>query len=426
MEWWGWLIVAIVVIALVVFLVGRSRRSSSAPAAPERAATEGSAIPDGPAPGTVIDAPDDGGTTVVPDEPEARRAVSEEARVSEGDAAPRRAREDVAAEDVAADAGASGAEDEEPRPEASGSFGAAAEEPAFEGEEEPLGAPVEQRDVDSAGAEHETAEASDGQAVAAEEPVQASPASIADELRRTVPSAPETEEYAVAEEEVAEPATQPEEESREPSAGLRDHAPVAPEVVAFQESEAAAEEAPEAPVAEGLHDEEPGIDEQAEADERDEAVIDGEAANLEVAPTAEYETAEEIAAGGAQPEDAGEPAPEESVEVPEAVEPASAEPEPAPAEPEPEPEPAPAEPEPEPEPTGPVATVWDGPFGPGSADANPDGSGPEGWTVKGAKQTKVYLTPDIPVFEQAHANVWFIDEERAQDAGFRRWDVPKK
>ena len=48
MEWWGWLIVAIVVIALVVFLVGRSRRSSSAPAAPERAATEGSAIPDGP------------------------------------------------------------------------------------------------------------------------------------------------------------------------------------------------------------------------------------------------------------------------------------------------------------------------------------------------------------------------------------------
>lgn len=71
------------------------------------------------------------------------------------------------------------------------------------------------------------------------------------------------------------------------------------------------------------------------------------------------------------------------------------------------------------------AAMWDGPLGPGSAEADEDGSGPAGWTVKAARQTMVYLTPDIPVYEQAKANVWFIDEDRAQSAGFRRWDRPK-
>jgi len=73
-----------------------------------------------------------------------------------------------------------------------------------------------------------------------------------------------------------------------------------------------------------------------------------------------------------------------------------------------------------------VEQVWDGPFGPGSAEANADGSGPRGWTVKAAQQTKVYLTPDIPVYSAAKANVWFVDEQRAIDAGFRRWDMPHK
>ena len=85
-------------------------------------------------------------------------------------------------------------------------------------------------------------------------------------------------------------------------------------------------------------------------------------------------------------------------------------------------EPAPTEEAPAEEP---VAVGWDGPFGAGSADANEDGSGPEGWTVKAAKSTKVYLTPEIGVYDQAKANVWFIDEQRAQDAGFRRWDQAK-
>ena len=96
------------------------------------------------------------------------------------------------------------------------------------------------------------------------------------------------------------------------------------------------------------------------------------------------------------------------------------------------------EPEPEPEMVaegGPVAPpvvdepeveqVWDGPFGPGSAEAGPNGEGPRGWTVKAARQTKVYLTEDIPVYAAAKANVWFVDEQRAIDAGFRRWDMPK-
>ena len=73
-----------------------------------------------------------------------------------------------------------------------------------------------------------------------------------------------------------------------------------------------------------------------------------------------------------------------------------------------------------------VEQIWDGPFGPGSAEAGEDGEGPLGWTVKAARQTKVYLTPEDPVYTQARANVWFVDEQRAIDAGFRRWDVPNK
>lgn len=72
-----------------------------------------------------------------------------------------------------------------------------------------------------------------------------------------------------------------------------------------------------------------------------------------------------------------------------------------------------------------IEQVWDGPFGPGSAEAGPNGEGPRGWTIKGARQTKVYLTPDIPVFNSAKANVWFVDEQRAIDAGFHRWDAPQ-
>lgn len=71
-----------------------------------------------------------------------------------------------------------------------------------------------------------------------------------------------------------------------------------------------------------------------------------------------------------------------------------------------------------------VEQIWDGPFGPGSADANEDGSGPRGWEVKAAKQAKVYLTPDLPVYDQAKANLWFVDEQRAIDAGFVRWAPP--
>ncbi|WP_147675045.1 sunset domain-containing protein [Nigerium massiliense] len=109
-----------------------------------------------------------------------------------------------------------------------------------------------------------------------------------------------------------------------------------------------------------------------------EATAEGETANLEAAPTSDFDAAVPSSGPSVEPQD------EE-----------------------------------------PLAAGWDGPFGPGSADAGPDGSGPEGWTVKGAKTTKVYLTPDIPVYDQAKANVWFIDEARAQDAGFRRWDLPK-
>ena len=71
-----------------------------------------------------------------------------------------------------------------------------------------------------------------------------------------------------------------------------------------------------------------------------------------------------------------------------------------------------------------VEQIWDGPFGPGSAEAAEDGSGPRGWTIKAARQSQVYLTPEDAVYAVATANLWFVNEQRALDAGFKRWQPP--
>lgn len=61
------------------------------------------------------------------------------------------------------------------------------------------------------------------------------------------------------------------------------------------------------------------------------------------------------------------------------------------------------------------------PYGPGSANPGPDGSGPPGWLVKGRMDTKLYYTPDDPIYDATAAQVWFIDEASAAAARFVPW-----
>jgi hypothetical protein len=59
------------------------------------------------------------------------------------------------------------------------------------------------------------------------------------------------------------------------------------------------------------------------------------------------------------------------------------------------------------------------PYGEGSAAAGPDGSGPEGYTVKGNADTMTYHDEDSPSYDEAKAEVWFISSAHAEAAGFR-------
>ena len=70
----------------------------------------------------------------------------------------------------------------------------------------------------------------------------------------------------------------------------------------------------------------------------------------------------------------------------------------------------------------PEAAVEEGPYGAGSAAPAEDGSGPEGWTVKGNAKSMLYHTEDSPYYGRTNADVWFRDDESAEAAGFRRWD----
>ncbi|MEB4208001.1 hypothetical protein [Mycobacterium sp. 94-17] len=62
-----------------------------------------------------------------------------------------------------------------------------------------------------------------------------------------------------------------------------------------------------------------------------------------------------------------------------------------------------------------------GPYGPGSADAAPDGGGPAGYLVKALADGRVYVTPDDPIYDSTAAQVWFTDEKSAEQAGFTPW-----
>ncbi|MFV0495803.1 hypothetical protein [Mycobacterium sp.] len=58
------------------------------------------------------------------------------------------------------------------------------------------------------------------------------------------------------------------------------------------------------------------------------------------------------------------------------------------------------------------------PYGPGSMRAEPDGSGPEGWPVKGRTDSRLYYAPGDTDYDATEAQVWFENEELAIKAFF--------
>ncbi|WP_254678597.1 hypothetical protein [Arthrobacter sp. 24S4-2] len=69
------------------------------------------------------------------------------------------------------------------------------------------------------------------------------------------------------------------------------------------------------------------------------------------------------------------------------------------------------------EPAGHLAA--DKPYGEGSAAPGPDGSGPEGYTVKGNAQSMIYHDDTSPDYGETVAEVWFESAAHAEAAGFR-------
>ncbi|MGO2747494.1 50S ribosomal protein L17, sunset domain variant [Microbacterium sp.] len=65
-----------------------------------------------------------------------------------------------------------------------------------------------------------------------------------------------------------------------------------------------------------------------------------------------------------------------------------------------------------------AAAVVDGEFGADSAAPNEDGSAPEGFDIKGNKDSMKFHRPDGQWYEQTVAEVWFRTAEAAEAAGF--------
>jgi large subunit ribosomal protein L17 len=59
-----------------------------------------------------------------------------------------------------------------------------------------------------------------------------------------------------------------------------------------------------------------------------------------------------------------------------------------------------------------------GPYGEGSAEPLEDGSAPEGFPVKGNKDSMKYHTEDSPYYDRTVAEVYFASAEAAEAAGF--------
>ncbi len=57
-------------------------------------------------------------------------------------------------------------------------------------------------------------------------------------------------------------------------------------------------------------------------------------------------------------------------------------------------------------------------YGDGTAVPLDDGTGPEGWVIKGNSRSKLFHTPKSPSYSRTKAEVWFRDEDAARAAGF--------
>ena len=69
------------------------------------------------------------------------------------------------------------------------------------------------------------------------------------------------------------------------------------------------------------------------------------------------------------------------------------------------------------EPAGHLAQ--DQPYGEGSAAPAADGSGPEGFSVKGNASSMIYHDESSPAYDETVAEVWFVSAAHAEAAGFR-------
>jgi hypothetical protein len=63
------------------------------------------------------------------------------------------------------------------------------------------------------------------------------------------------------------------------------------------------------------------------------------------------------------------------------------------------------------------------PYGEGSIRVTRRSAAPEGYTIKGDKDTMRYFTLESPQYASIEAEVWFANEASAQAAGFLRWDA---
>jgi large subunit ribosomal protein L17 len=66
------------------------------------------------------------------------------------------------------------------------------------------------------------------------------------------------------------------------------------------------------------------------------------------------------------------------------------------------------------------ASTDEAPYGEGSHAALDDGTQPEGFPIKGDVDTMVYYEPGSPAYDSTDAEVWFENDEAAEDAGFSR------
>jgi uncharacterized protein with LGFP repeats len=63
------------------------------------------------------------------------------------------------------------------------------------------------------------------------------------------------------------------------------------------------------------------------------------------------------------------------------------------------------------------------PYGAGSIRVSARAQAPDGYTIKGDKDTGCYFTPDSPQYAATEAEVWFANEDSAVKAGFLHWDA---